>query len=89
MMDVDLIAPIAKLMDRHAKTRPEQLAYSDSVRSITYRQLADSTAAIAANLTRTGLHEGDRLAIYLPNGVDWIARNSSRRFRVRPISRRK
>jgi long-chain acyl-CoA synthetase len=72
MMDVDLIAPIAKLMDRHAKTRPEQVAYSDSVRSITYRQLADSTAAIAANLTKTGLHEGDRLAIYLPNGVDWI-----------------
>jgi len=72
MMHVDLIAPIASLLDRHAKARPEQTAYSDSVRSITYGQLAKSTAAIAANLTKTSLREGDRLAIYLPNGVDSI-----------------
>src|ERR1700733_9623202 len=49
MMDVDLIAPIARLMNRHVKNRPEQTAYSDSVRSVTYRQLADNTAALAAN----------------------------------------
>ena len=72
MMHVDLIAPIASLLDRHAKARPEQTAYSDSVRSITYGQLAKSTGAIAANLTKAGLREGDRLAIYLPNGVDSI-----------------
>src|SRR5579859_5550486 len=41
MMDVDLIAPIARLMNRHVKNRPEQIVYSDSVRSVTYRQLAD------------------------------------------------
>jgi long-chain acyl-CoA synthetase len=72
MMDVDLIAPIARLMNQHVKNRPEQIAYSDSVRSVTYRQLADNTAAIAANLAKAGLREGDRLAIYLPNGVDSI-----------------
>src|SRR3569832_161446 len=72
MMDVDLIAPIATLLGRHAKIRPQQVSYSDSSRSVTYRQLADRTAAIAANLTKVGLREGDRLAIYLPNGVDWI-----------------
>jgi long-chain acyl-CoA synthetase len=72
MMHVDLIAPIASLLNRHAKARPEQTAYSDSVRSITYGQLAKSTAAIAANLTKAGLRDGDRLAIYLPNGVDSI-----------------
>ncbi|WP_183231291.1 class I adenylate-forming enzyme family protein [Bradyrhizobium sp. SBR1B] len=72
MLHVDLIAPIATLLNRHAKSRPEQVAYWDSTRSITYAQLADRTASIAAALTRAGLKEGDRLAIYLPNGVDWI-----------------
>jgi acyl-CoA synthetase (AMP-forming)/AMP-acid ligase II len=72
MLQVDLIAPIAKLLDRHAKQRREQVAYWDSSRSITYAQLAGSTAAIAANLAKVGVREGDRIAIYLPNGVDWI-----------------
>src|SRR5436309_2549377 len=72
MLHTDLIAPIAKLLDRHAKERPEQVAYWDSSRSITYAQLARSTAAIAANLAKAGVREGDRIAICLPNGVDWI-----------------
>jgi long-chain acyl-CoA synthetase len=72
MLHVDLIAPIAALLDRHAKKRPEQVAYWDATRSVTYAQLAERTASIAANLTKAGLKEGDKLAIYLPNGVDWI-----------------
>jgi len=72
MLHVDLIAPIATLLDRHAKRRPEQVAYWDETRSVTYAQLAERTASIAVNLTRAGLKQGDRLAIYLPNGVDWI-----------------
>src|SRR5262249_42142450 len=68
----DLIAPIGKLLDRHAKERPKQVAYWDSSRSITYAQLAANTAAIAANLAKAGVRQGDRIAIYLPNGVDWI-----------------
>ena len=72
MLQADLIAPIAKLLDRHANDRPEQVAYWDEVRSVTYAQLASNTAAIAANLAKAGLREGDRIAIYLPNGVDWI-----------------
>jgi acyl-CoA synthetase (AMP-forming)/AMP-acid ligase II len=72
MLQVDLIAPIAKLLDRHAKERPEQVAYWDSSRSITYAHLAGNTAAIAASLAKAGVREGERIAIYLPNGVDWI-----------------
>src|SRR6266571_8543038 len=72
MLHTGLIAPIAKLLDRHAKERPEQVAYWDSSRSITYAQLAKNTAAIAANLAKAGVREGDRIAIHLPNGVDWI-----------------
>src|SRR5437588_12827265 len=72
MLHVDLIAPIARLLDRHAKERPEQVAYWAGSRAVTYAQLAASTAAIAANLAKAGVREGDRIAIYLPNGVDWI-----------------
>src|SRR5882757_3596713 len=72
MLHVELIAPIGKLLDRHAKERPEQVAYWDSTRSITYAQLAVNTAVIAGNLAKSGVREGDRIAIYLPNGVDWI-----------------
>ncbi|MBV8927020.1 MAG: acyl--CoA ligase [Bradyrhizobium sp.] len=72
MLHVDLIAPVATLLDRHASRRPEQVAYWDSSRSVTYAELAARTASIAANLTKAGLKEGDKVAIYLPNGVDWI-----------------
>ncbi len=72
MLQVDLIAPIATLLDRHSKQRPEQVAYWDSSRSVTYAQLADNTASIAANLAKAGVKEGDKVALYLPNGVDWI-----------------
>ena len=72
MLHVDMIAPIAKLLDWHAKERPEQVAYWDSSRSITYAQLAANTAAIAASLAKAGVRDGERIAIYLPNGVDWI-----------------
>ncbi|MBR0794846.1 acyl--CoA ligase [Bradyrhizobium jicamae] len=72
MLHVDLIAPIATLLERHAKQRPNQVAYWDSTRSVTYGQLASRTASIAANLAKVGLRDGDKIAIYLPNGVDWI-----------------
>ncbi|SDD77095.1 Acyl-CoA synthetase (AMP-forming)/AMP-acid ligase II [Bradyrhizobium brasilense] len=72
MLHVDLIAPIATLFDRHAKQQPDKVAYWDSSRSVTYAELARRTASIAVNLTKAGLREGDRVAIYLPNGVDWI-----------------
>ena len=72
MLQVDLIAPTARLLERHAKERAEQVAYWDSSRSITYAQLASSTASIAANLAKAGVRESDKVAIYLPNGVDWV-----------------
>jgi long-chain acyl-CoA synthetase len=72
MLHLDLIAPVSRLLERHAKERPEQVAYSDSSRAITYAQLAASTAAIAASLAQAGVRDGDRVAIYLPNGVDWV-----------------
>ena len=72
MLHTRLIAPVSELLERHVKERPHKVAYWDAARSVTYSQLADRTASIAAGLSGTGVREGDRIAIYLPNGVDWI-----------------
>ncbi|NVN85728.1 MAG: acyl--CoA ligase [Rhodopseudomonas sp.] len=72
MLHTDIIAPISSLLERHRTERPDKVAYWDSARSVTYAQLAERTASIAAGLAAIGLSEGDRLAIYLPNSVDWI-----------------
>jgi long-chain acyl-CoA synthetase len=72
MLHTSTIAPVFELLNRHRKERPDKVAYWDAARSVTYSQLADRTASIAAGLSRLGVREGDRVAIYLPNGVDWI-----------------
>jgi long-chain acyl-CoA synthetase len=72
MLHTGLIAPVSELLERHRQQRPEKIAYWDAARSVTYADLARRTASIAAALSKQGLREGDRIAIYLPNGVDWV-----------------
>jgi long-chain acyl-CoA synthetase len=72
MLHTHLIAPVSELLERHVKERPDKVAYWDSSKSVTYSQLASRTASIAAGLSKTGVQEGDKVALYLPNGVDWI-----------------
>jgi long-chain acyl-CoA synthetase len=72
MLHTHLIAPVSELLERHRRERPDKVAYWDAARSVTYAQLARRTASIAVALSEKGLREGDRIAIYLPNGVDWI-----------------
>jgi acyl-CoA synthetase (AMP-forming)/AMP-acid ligase II len=72
MLHTGLIAPVSELLERHRTERPDKVAYWDAARSVTYSQLARRTASIAAGLWIKGVREGDRIAIYLPNGVDWI-----------------
>ena len=72
MIHTDLIAPIAALMDRHAAERPEQVAFEDRSRRVTYAALRERTAALAGHLQSVGIEPGARVAILLPNSVDWI-----------------
>ena len=72
MLHVDLIVPVSSLLERHARERPEQVAFSDASRSVNYAELAKRTASIAAGFSKAGIREGDKVGIYLPNGVDWI-----------------
>jgi long-chain acyl-CoA synthetase len=72
MLHTNIIAPVSELLDRHGRERPDKVAYWDASRSVTYAQLGARTAAIASGLAGKGVREGDTVALYLPNGVDWI-----------------
>ena len=72
MLHTELIVPVPELLARHAAARPEKVAYWDSTRAVTYSQLARRTATVAAGLTKLGVREGDKVTLFLPNGVDWI-----------------
>ena len=72
MLHTHLIAPVADLLRRHAAQRPQQVAFWDSTASTTYAQLDRRTAAISGGFTQAGIGVGDKLAIYLPNGVAWV-----------------
>jgi acyl-CoA synthetase (AMP-forming)/AMP-acid ligase II len=39
---------------------------------LTYRQMWDRAARVAGGLRASGVRPGDRVAIRLPNGVDWV-----------------
>jgi acyl-CoA synthetase (AMP-forming)/AMP-acid ligase II len=72
MIMTDLIAPIGELLHRQAAARSNALAFRDRTRAVTYGELTDRTARIAAHLQESGIQEGDRVAIHLPNSVDWV-----------------
>jgi long-chain acyl-CoA synthetase len=72
MLHTGLIASVSDLLERHRRERPDKVAYWDAVRSVTYSQLAGRTARMAAGFAEKGVRDGDRIAIFLPNGVDWI-----------------
>src|SRR5437899_13053782 len=59
-------------LGRAARYYPERTALpSDGTRS-TFRELHDRVARIAGSLSRPGLGVGDRLALLLTNGPDYI-----------------
>jgi long-chain acyl-CoA synthetase len=73
MIRTDLIAPIGTLVRRHGERQPGKLAFEDSSgASLTYGQLESQSAAVAGHLQDRGIEPGDKVAIMLPNSVDWV-----------------
>ena len=72
MLQTDLMAPIAELIQRHAHARGTKVAYRDASSSITYAELAATTANLAGHLIDLGIQAGDKVAILLPNSVAWV-----------------
>jgi len=61
-----LLAGVAEHPDRPA------LVDGPSGRTLSYRELADATTAVAANLAARGLVSGDTFAILAPNCPEWL-----------------
>jgi acyl-CoA synthetase (AMP-forming)/AMP-acid ligase II len=59
-------------LGRAARYYGERIALSISGKRLTFRELHDRVERIAADLNRRGLRTGDRLAILLPNGPEYI-----------------
>jgi long-chain acyl-CoA synthetase len=59
-------------LGRAVRYFPERTALAASGTRSTFRELHDRVGRIAAGLTKHGFKTGDRLAILLPNGPDYI-----------------
>jgi D-alanine--poly(phosphoribitol) ligase subunit 1 len=52
--------------------RPDRPAVKDLVRDLTYGELREEVAGHAAGLAGRGVVHGDRIALHLPNSVDFV-----------------
>lgn len=56
----------------HAVAEPGHPGAKDQQRDLTYGELREAAAAVAAGLTARGVGPGDRVALQLPNSVDFL-----------------
>lgn len=62
---------LEQLLFSHAERTPERIAVVAGHRKISYQELARSVRAIANGLKRS-VRPGDRVAIHLPNGIEFV-----------------
>ncbi len=68
MSSPDVLAAIVE----HTRTGPDRPAVKDLDRDLTYGALLDEVTRAAAGLRSHGVREGDRVALLLPNSVDFV-----------------
>jgi amino acid adenylation domain-containing protein len=56
----------------HAALHPRSLALRDGTASLTYGQLAEQAAGVAAGLSSLGVRPGDRVALHLDNSAAFV-----------------
>ncbi|TXS21790.1 long-chain fatty acid--CoA ligase [Streptomyces sp. ms191] len=69
MTQVEGIRPLSEVLREHALDRPDQVAFADEERQVTYGRLEERTARLAGHLAAHGLGRGDRVALLLGNTV--------------------
>jgi amino acid adenylation domain-containing protein len=61
---------VVELLDQSARSHPDHPAVRDDERALSYAELASRADALASVLSGLGVARRDRVAIYLPHGVD-------------------
>src|SRR5262245_1325380 len=64
---------LTELLDRNVKDRPTQAAATDADGTSDWRSLAARVEGYAGQLAREGISRGDRVALWLPKRVDYLA----------------
>lgn len=64
-----------ELLERTALQYPSQIAVIDGDKTSTYAQLKEAVDRLASAMHRRGFQKGDRVAIMLPNCVEYIISN--------------
>ena len=72
MIKTDVIKPLGQLLEERAAQYGAKVAYWDSYKEATYAELNRQSRNIAKQLREKGLLPSDKVAIYLPNSVNWV-----------------
>ena len=72
MIKTDVIKPLAQLLEERAQEYGSKVAYWDSRKEASYTQLNRQSRNVAKKLRSKGFIPGDKVAIYLPNSVNWV-----------------
>jgi len=67
------VADVLEGIIAQARTGPDGPAVRDSERELSYGELLEEAAQLGAGLQRAGVGEGDRVALLLPNSVDFVS----------------
>ena len=63
---------LANLVREHAAERPDQVAFSDEERSVTFGELHDRSSRVAVALRDAGVGPGDRVALLMKNAIEYF-----------------
>jgi D-alanine--poly(phosphoribitol) ligase subunit 1 len=63
---------LARILDQ-ADRQPDHPAAEDNARRLSYVELITEVTALARGLDRLGVRPGDRVALHLPNSVDFVS----------------
>jgi len=70
---VDRPASLVEMLLASVERDPDAVALLEvGGRSLTYRKLWERAASVAGGLRAAGVRRGDRAAIWMPNGIDWV-----------------
>jgi len=70
-IDMTEFSSIVDVIDRSCETYADQVAYLNFGVSLTYRQVDEYSRAFAARMQALGLKKGDRIAIMMPNVLQY------------------
>jgi acyl-CoA synthetase (AMP-forming)/AMP-acid ligase II len=72
MIRTELIRPVPTILADHPRIRPDQIAFVDDRRRVTYAELDATTARLAALLSELGIAPGDRALLFGDNSVETV-----------------